>query len=117
MQLRIGLIELGMGLIELGIGLIELGIGLIELGIGLIELGIGLTELGIGLIELGKGLMELGIDLGPCIRPCFFTMAEIHSCQDLSSFHIVIWWSKLGAREPLSYTDRCPQSLKENALK
>ena len=44
-------------------------------------------------------------------------MAEIHSCQDLSSFHIVIWWSKLGAREPLLYTDRCPQSLKENALK
>ena len=48
-------------------------------------------------------------------------MAEIHSCQDLSNFHIVIWWSKLGAtevaRELLSYTDRCPQSLKENALK
>ena len=32
-----------------------------------------------------------------------------------------IWWSKLGAtevaRELLSSTDRCPQSLKENALK
>ena len=51
----------------------------------------------------------------------FFTMAEVHSCQDLSNLHIVIWWSNLGAtevaRDLLMYTDHCLQSLKENALK
>ena len=50
-----------------------------------------------------------------------FTMAEVHSCEELSNFHIVIWWSKIGvtdiARELLIYTECCPQSLKENALK
>ena len=50
-----------------------------------------------------------------------FTMAEVHSCEELSNLHIVIWWSKIGvtdvARELLTYTERWPQSLKENALK
>ena len=93
-----------------------MGIGLTELGIGLIELGIGLIELGIGLMELGKGLKINNARRTVLARVSglvFFTMAEVHSCQDLSNFHIVIWWSKLGAtedaRELISYTDRCPQ--------
>ena len=51
----------------------------------------------------------------------YLAMAEIHSCQNLSNFHIVIWWSDRGpalvARELKSYVDRCPPSLRETVLK
>ena len=49
-----------------------------------------------------------------------FKMELVHTCQELSNFHIVVWWSKLGptdvARELATYKDRCPQSLREKVL-
>ena len=51
----------------------------------------------------------------------YLAMAEIHSCQNLSNFHIVIWWGDRGpvlvAWELKSYVDHCPPSLKETVLK
>ena len=50
----------------------------------------------------------------------FSKMEEVYTCQDLSNFHIVVWWSQIGptdvARELATYKDRCPQSLRENVL-
>ena len=47
-------------------------------------------------------------------------MELVHSCQELSNFHIVVWWSKQGptdvARELATYKERCPQSLREKVL-
>ena len=48
----------------------------------------------------------------------FYSKMEIvYTCQELSNFDIVVWWSKLGltdeALELAPYKDRCPQSLRE----
>ena len=51
---------------------------------------------------------------------CFLIMEDIHTCRNLSNFHIVVWWSKKGltevARELLTFTSRSPPSLRENVL-
>ena len=48
-------------------------------------------------------------------------MAEVHTCLNLSNYHVVVWWSKLGpnyvAKELLALTDRCPADLTESRLK
>ena len=47
----------------------------------------------------------------------FSKMEEVYTCQDLSNFHIVVWWSQLGPTcELATYKDRCPQSLRGNVL-
>ena len=51
----------------------------------------------------------------------FLIMADVHTCQNLSNFHIVNWWSNRGpasvTQELLSLTDRCPPGLKGDNLR
>ena len=50
-------------------------------------------------------------------------MGDLHTCENLSNFHVVVWWSKQGptevTRELLTFTSRAPSSLclRENVLK
>ena len=48
-------------------------------------------------------------------------MADVYTCQNLSNFHIVNWWSNRGpasvTQELISLTDRCPPGLKADNLR
>ena len=50
----------------------------------------------------------------------FVIMGETATCQNLSNYHVVIWWRNLSplfvARELISFENRCPPSTREACL-